>query len=205
MKPFRSPIATITDNLYLCGIGCITGENLSRRGITHILNTAEELKDFHYPIENCISVQHILLKDTECEDLLRHLDVCADNIHSIEQQNGRILVHCVAGVSRSPSICIAYLIKYRNMTLKKAYYHVMNKRACIYPNIGFWRQLIEYEFQIRGANSVELLPFVLGMMPDVLKNDAEYKIKMAWMKELGSLFGVHMLILILQVISFYVF
>ena len=32
MKAFRSPIASITSNLFLCGVGCLNTENLQNKG-----------------------------------------------------------------------------------------------------------------------------------------------------------------------------
>jgi atypical dual specificity phosphatase len=63
----------------------------------------------------------------------------------------------VAGVSRSASICIAYLIKYDGMTLKQAYEFVQAKRSQIRPNIGFFQQLIEFEESIHGITTVKMV------------------------------------------------
>ena len=57
------------------------------------------------------------------------------------------MIHCVLGVSRSASLLIAYLMKYKNMSLKTAYDFVSSKRPCVRPNPGFWRQLTDYEKQ----------------------------------------------------------
>ena len=203
MKPFRSPIARLTNNLYLCGIGCITEENLIHRNITHVLNTAEELREFVYPTACHLSIEHILMRDSEDQNLLEDLDICVDHINHVVESGGNILVHCVAGVSRSASVCIAYLMKYKNMSLKAAYTHVFDRRPCIFPNFGFWRQLCTYEVAIHGKSTVELLPFVIGWIPDTMKIEAERRIKLAWMPELQFYFGLHFFIMFLQIIWLY--
>ena len=45
-----------------------------------------------------------------------------------EKKDGKILVHCREGVSRSATLVLAYLIKYQDMSLKDALTHVRSKR-----------------------------------------------------------------------------
>jgi protein-tyrosine phosphatase len=65
-----------------------------------------------------------------------------NEIHNCLQQGNRCLVHCFAGVSRSSTMVIAYLMKHKHMRLGKAYDLVKSKRKQIHPNDGFWKQLI---------------------------------------------------------------
>lgn len=58
---------------------------------------------------------------------------------------GKILVHCQAGVSRSATITIAYILKHSKMGVMDAYRHVKSKRAIIAPNFNFMGQLMEFE------------------------------------------------------------
>ena len=58
---------------------------------------------------------------------------------------GKILIHCNAGVSRSSSIVIAYLMKREHLNYKTAYNYVKLKRNCIAPNNGFIEQLKKLE------------------------------------------------------------
>ena len=53
-----------------------------------------------------------------------------------------------AGKSRSSSIIIAYLIRFKSMTYEKAYELVKSKRDVIQPNEGFVKQLKEYQEEI---------------------------------------------------------
>jgi len=58
---------------------------------------------------------------------------------------GAVLIHCYAGVSRSATVVISYLMKYHGMTCDVAKSYLKSKRRCICPNEGFMRQLYEYE------------------------------------------------------------
>lgn len=64
--------------------------------------------------------------------------------HIVEEGHG-VLVHCQAGVSRSATICIAYLIKEIGLTFLQAYCCVKEARGLISPNVGFVQQLLIYE------------------------------------------------------------
>lgn len=66
-------------------------------------------------------------------------------IQQIISQGGRVLVHCLAGVSRSASICLAYLTKYVCRSLRESYNLMNIKRPRVRPNLGFWKQLIKFE------------------------------------------------------------
>lgn len=63
----------------------------------------------------------------------------------MENKKLKVLVHCAGGVSRSASICIAYLMQKKNMSYQNAYLAVKKKRKCIKPNQNFVKQLKSYE------------------------------------------------------------
>ena len=70
----------------------------------------EPHKSFHLPL--LTSSGHIHSQQ---------LDQLACFIHSILQQNTDLLVHCAAGIERSPFAVVWYLHKFHDMTLDEAY------------------------------------------------------------------------------------
>ncbi|KAG5644155.1 hypothetical protein DXG03_009050 [Asterophora parasitica] len=73
----------------------------------------------------------------------------------------KILIHCSAAVSRSPTIVAAYLMRHHNMTLREALGTIIRARPAVCPNPGFLKQLQELDVRIHGAGSldgVEVLP-----------------------------------------------
>jgi protein-tyrosine phosphatase len=62
------------------------------------------------------------------------------------------MVHCLAGVSRSVSLCIAYLIKHRGYSYQAAYEMIKARRRIIHPNDGFIAQLKAFQRQ-QGSSS----------------------------------------------------
>ena len=57
------------------------------------------------------------------------------------------------GVSRSTSLVLAYLMKYKRMTLRQAFELVSSRRTCVRPNPGFWRQLLDYEKRLTSSKN----------------------------------------------------
>lgn len=56
-----------------------------------------------------------------------------------------VIVHCHAGISRSASVVIAYIMKYRMKSFKEALDIVRGARSIVEPNIGFTATLIDFE------------------------------------------------------------
>lgn len=54
-------------------------------------------------------------------------------------------MHCFAGISRSATVCIGYLMWKLNLSLGAAYSLVEGARKCTQPNKGFKKQLEVFE------------------------------------------------------------
>jgi len=59
------------------------------------------------------------------------------------RRRGRVLVHCMAGVSRSSSLVIAYLMSIGH-SLESAKQLVKSKRSCVNPYDGFITEIKQY-------------------------------------------------------------
>ena len=190
----RQQIAEITEQLFLCGKSALNEESIKARGITCVINVTRNLDNVHFPRLrlNCVRIG---IDDSVDADILQHLRFCVDKIEETRQNDGRTLVHCMMGMSRSASVCIAYLMQYKHMTLREAYYHVKSKRSIIRPNPAFWEQLIQFEYELYQQNSVEMMPFTAGWLPDVYKEDVATLMRRGWTNDLlGDIFLQLMLI-----------
>ncbi|GJQ86525.1 hypothetical protein Trydic_g10425 [Trypoxylus dichotomus] len=167
-------VASLTDNLFLSSATAVTLENLESFGITCVINTAAELPQAPFS-DPPISYFRIPFTDNGASDIFSCLDSTSYLIHKNISMGRRVLVHCVAGVSRSATFCIAYLMKYHRMTLLEAYNHVKLKRPMIRPNCGFFRQLIEYEKLLYESTTVTMVynETVKMEIPDVY--DCDYR------------------------------
>ncbi|CAG7836177.1 unnamed protein product [Allacma fusca] len=87
--------------------------------------------------------------DLEVFKLHYFFKIATDFIEQALRANGKVLVHCREGISRSATLVIAYLMMKKGMTAKEAVRLVRNKRQ-IYPNDGFLLQLCDLDLRLRG-------------------------------------------------------
>ncbi|XP_057320255.1 dual specificity protein phosphatase 19 [Microplitis mediator] len=85
-----------------------------------------------------INYYYVDILDLPEFDLFKVLNECIKIIHENISEN--ILVHCNAGVSRSPTIVLGYLMACKKLSYTQAYDFVKNIRY-IRPNDGFVNKL----------------------------------------------------------------
>jgi len=138
----------IDDDLYLGSAAHASQlELLERLGITALLNVSPNCKN-HWPEK--FEYQTIPVEDNSTADIKAHFNQAIAFINHIKAKNGKILVHCKAGVSRSATLCLAYLISNRKMNLDEAYNEIKQKRRVISPNFNFMGQLLSWQKEQLG-------------------------------------------------------
>ncbi|XP_040911775.1 dual specificity protein phosphatase 18 [Toxotes jaculatrix] len=145
-------VSQITPTLFLSGAdGPLNAALVSQKGITLIVNATLSHACPAYPGVECVRVP---VSDLPSARLGDHFDRVAERIHG--NRGGGTLVHCAAGMSRSPALVMAYLMRYRGVTLRQAHRWVQESRPYIRLNAGFWDQLLQYERRLYGKNSVKV-------------------------------------------------
>ncbi|XP_034664418.1 dual specificity protein phosphatase 18 [Drosophila subobscura] len=164
-------LSRLTPSLILCGAAAVVPAHMDKLGVSCVINVAPELPDT--PLSSVMNPLYLRVNAqdrSEC-DLAKHFDEVADLIEEVRLNGGCTLIHCVAGVSRSASLCLAYLMKHAGMSLREAYTHVQSIRPQVRPNSGFFQQLRRYEQQLRGSSSVAMVYFASldKEIPDILE------------------------------------
>ncbi|XP_055251394.1 dual specificity protein phosphatase 16 [Moschus berezovskii] len=154
----------ILPNLYLgCQRDVLNKELMQQNGIGYVLNASNTC-----PKPDFIPESHFLrvpVNDSFCEKILPWLDKSVDFIEKAKASNGCVLVHCLAGISRSATIAIAYIMKRMDMSLDEAYRFVKEKRPTISPNFNFLGQLLDYEKRIKSQTGAAGPKSKLKLLP----------------------------------------
>ena len=133
--------------LYLSGyLPANNIEMLAELSITHIVRIGDN-DDFAVYKE----YDHIEYKIINIEDSVRsHFtpEILDDAIDFIRSATSPVLIHCRAGISRSATVAMAYLMVVKKMTYREARNFVQAKRPCASPNTTFLKDLREYESKI---------------------------------------------------------
>mmetsp|Transcript_94602 Transcript_94602/g.267407 ORF Transcript_94602/g.267407 Transcript_94602/m.267407 type:complete len:196 (-) Transcript_94602:202-789(-) len=132
--------------LYLGGVdavadtGCVVEQGI--RAVVCCLREVEYPdKDFNKDLE----YYRVDVEDISREPIELYWPEATQFIHSWVSREQPVLVHCRAGVSRSSSVVMSYLMTYQGYSLHDAFFLVRSRRSCVSPNIGFMEKLCDYE------------------------------------------------------------
>ncbi|CAD8054425.1 unnamed protein product [Paramecium primaurelia] len=118
----------------------------------------------------------IAAEDREDVQITRYFEQAANFIKD-HLQHTNVLVHCYAGISRSSSLIIAYLIKYAGLSLKEAIIKLKNQRPQVDPNDGFMDQLKQFEEKVKNQklckseNATKSVSKFLNISTSIEKNN----------------------------------
>ncbi|KAH9395044.1 Dual specificity protein phosphatase 22 [Tyrophagus putrescentiae] len=125
-------------------------EQMKANDIRYVLSVHETARN-----GNLQGVQYLCIQaaDSPTQNLSQFFSASNDFIHRCRCQreegggdgSGSVLIHCLAGVSRSVTLLVAYLISITSLSVKQALEAVRHVRAIAEPNPGFHRQLTDFE------------------------------------------------------------
>ena len=141
-------IDEIIENLYLGNFSASENiQQLKDLGIKKVLSVVD-FNDFpNYKDENIIH-KSVEVSDFDYQNIIQYFGECLNFIKGEE----KILVHCMAGASRSATIVIAYLMWIQKMKFDDALNFVNSKRPIVDPNDGFREQLKIFEKLLEDNN-----------------------------------------------------
>jgi len=133
----------ILPNLWLGGQDVLDNpEFFSKNNITCVLSLGPAAPGQRIRL---LAREHINLPDIVTADLSTHFTRIVRFIAGCRHNGHVVYVHCAAGISRSSTSVIAYLMSHLNLTFEQSLTFVSQKRPAICPNDGFQRQLKRFE------------------------------------------------------------
>jgi len=178
----------ILPHIYLGGIHAAKNKELLKLyGITHILTVAIDIDalypdDFHYML--------IKAHDYELQDLISYFNAANDFIKTALKNNGVILIHCMAGVSRSTTVLSAYILESQLSSVKNTLALIKQKRSFINPNPGFREQLDLYEKVLREQREVKSLEIIKNIIKKQKFSYVYHRNKKSlFLKNINTIFG----------------
>jgi protein-tyrosine phosphatase len=126
---------------------------MKKLGIEYVISCVpkESVRDYHRYVTSHnpgVVILHLPMEDTLSQNLFTH---SVDGIkypdiayNFIERSNSNVLVHCHAGISRSVSIVIYYIMKKYKKTYDEALILIRRNRPIANPNPHFAEQLKIY-------------------------------------------------------------
>jgi len=149
----------ITPRIYLGSFrrGAKQYDGLKLLGITHILTVGNDMSPAPYPTDFTYKI--IKIDDHPDQDISIYFEECLNFLNEAMNENtqNRVLIHCMAGISRSATITIAYLMKYHKLPFVEAIERVRQRRWWIHPNRGFRKHLYNFSKQLNLEENKETI------------------------------------------------
>ena len=135
-KEYPDDIHEICPRLFMSDVFTAEKPNvLAELKITHIVTVSSGIAP-RYPDKFVYKV--IPVEDQPMQDLKQHFERAIEFIEeALSKEEGVVLVHCTAGISRSGTIVCAYLMWKNKWTFDQAWEYGRSKRDKMYPNVGF--------------------------------------------------------------------
>lgn len=139
----------------------LTNPNLTIMTVNYKDNVSQNLWNKNKNFVNLKTYPKNIYHETNLEKFREHIhdkpcmEICYKFIDNVVKSGGKILIHCMAGVSRSASVTIYYFMKKNNKGYYPIYREIKQKRQIIRPNKSFVQQLLKYD-DMRGEFTVKM-------------------------------------------------
>jgi len=144
--------------LYLSDIMCASDDAaLLQAGFTHVVSVLSAPIPWLGPSPSSpCRVLHVRCDDTPEDDILAHFETTNAFINEayretmLSGKKNKVLCHCLAGISRSPTVVAAYLIS-AGVSRDEALELLRERRTVVDPNPAFVDQLAIFEDRVRSS------------------------------------------------------
>jgi dual specificity MAP kinase phosphatase len=164
---------TVTEVLPFLYLGCHKDAKdwdiIQSHNIKYVMNVTDKCES---RFEEHVKFLRLPVRDAGDENILIYFDRAIAFIEEARCLGSGVLVHCFAGISRSATIAIAYIMKHKKWSLNESYKSVLtldrkssnkcslcfyynrfvkSKRPNISPNLNFMGQLLDFEKTLHSS------------------------------------------------------
>jgi dual specificity phosphatase 12 len=118
-------------------------KELERHGVSRMVTVVRGLPLSARVTDHLKAHLIVPIDDDMDADLLAQLEACFEFL--LQPDAGAVLVHCMAGVSRSTAVVMAYLMHTERLSADAALEDIQHQRSYASPNENFMEQLQIYE------------------------------------------------------------
>lgn len=120
--------------------------HLRREGVTAILNLQSD-SDYSdrairwdllwkFYVKMGLHVVRVPIIDFQPDDLWANLAGAVGALDGLLAEDHQVYLHCTAGLNRSPTVAIAWLMRARGMDMEEAHAYFEERRHCVpYPEV----------------------------------------------------------------------
>ena len=143
------------------------GNLLLKAGITHVITclSYSEVAERNLEIPESIQWTIVPVEDEVTDTIFPHIETVVNTIGNVHRENerarstrGRVLIHCMGGISRSPSLAAAYVIWRLRLRWVAAVAYVRERRPCADPNPRFLKDLETFDRAVFRDETISTVP-----------------------------------------------
>eukprot|EP01063_Lacrimia_lanifica_P040084 TRINITY_DN8976_c0_g1_i1.p1 TRINITY_DN8976_c0_g1~~TRINITY_DN8976_c0_g1_i1.p1 ORF type:complete len:926 (+),score=284.21 TRINITY_DN8976_c0_g1_i1:385-2778(+) len=135
-------------------------EVLILAGVTHVVNTVRMIVGS--PFTDHLAYIDYSMMDTPNEDISLAFPHVISVVEKVREKDGRALIHCQQGSSRSCTLILAYMMWADGVGFKEALEALRQRRGVAKPNMGFSARLLMWEKQLRGRGAFDVAVYRLS-------------------------------------------
>jgi len=140
--------------IYLGAYSLYNTDFITKYNIKYAIDLSNENNNIIKNVDYYMKYHNIY--DSPLQNILDIIPICVAFIDEAINNNSNILVNCFAGISRSSSIVLAYLMYYdvvyknKQANLLRSLNYIKQYRNIVNPNYGFINQLYKYEAMLNN-------------------------------------------------------
>lgn len=138
----NAPYNAVCGNIHVGAIEAVEKDGHRWDAVCSIVHSYPQ-EEIEKQLRKGVPHMHIVLKDSKHSDIAQHFDATYEFL-KLHTEKERVLIHCMAGMSRSVTIAANYMLQDGLFdTVEQTLVHIQHRRPIARPNVGFVIQLLQ--------------------------------------------------------------